>query len=429
MPRPVLCSVACALALSLAPTLAAQALVEQSLATAAGAATWRLTNANGSISVAATVPGSAQLDLAAAGLAGEPYAALNVDAQAWVAAEAWTFTATFTADAALLAAPSAELVAGGIETVAAVSLNGVPLWSSTSAFRRMSADVTSVLRAGAGANTLVVAIEAPLAAAAANFAACSGFCPPLASSSNETAAIGFNYLRAPPVSFGWDFSGHFVGSGIWRPIYLRGFAGAALDEVTVVTTPAALPVPRGDAPAAWTADFVAWATGAAPAGADVTVDVAIAELGLSATARGAVATGPAGGAVPVSLAVPAALAWWPAGLGSPRLYNATVTLTADGAGGSVSTRTLEIGFRTTRLDQPPAPHGGNGSLYIFAVNGVRFFVKGANWVPSDAFPTRIMVPQNLVPKLETVVDAGFNTLRVWGGGHPQAPPFYEGAWW
>ena len=364
----------------------------------------------------------------------------------------------------------AGLVAEGIETVAAVSLNGVPLWTSTSAFRRMSADVTRLLRAGAGANALVVAIASPLAAAAANFAACTGWCPPLSSSANETAAVGFNYLRSPPVSFGWDFAPHAVGSGIWRPIFLRGYAGAALDEVTVITTPAALPVPRGDGvPAAWKADFVAWATGAAPAGAAVTVEVAIDELALRASGRGSVAAGPWGGAVAVSLAVPAALAWWPAGLGAPRLYNATVTLTADR--GSTSVRTLEIGFRHTQLDQPPAPNGGAGSLYIFAVNGVRLYVKGANWVrctapapppaaaaqelplcprripmpsilrappsfracaappqvPTDAFPARITEAVNVVPKLETFVDAGFNTLRVWGGGHPQAAPFYEAA--
>ena len=358
------------------------AVVVQPLSSGAGVS-WRLSNANGSVSVPGSVPGAAHLDLLRAGLAGELYAALNVDALAWVAGEDWTYTATFTAEAALLAAPSAELVAEGIETVAAVSLNGVPLWTSTSAFRRMSADVTRLLRAGAGAHALVVAIASPLAAAAANFAACTGWCPPLSSSANETAAVGVTSLRAPPVSFGWDFAPHAVGSGIWRPIFLRGYAGAALDEVTVITTPAALPVPRGDGvPAAWKADFVAWATGAAPAGAAVTVEVAIDELALRASGRGSVAAGPWGGAVAVSLAVPAALAWWPAGLGAPRLYNATVTLTADG--GSTSVRTLEIGFRHTQLDQPPAPNGGAGSLYIFAVNGVRLYVKGANWVRCTA---------------------------------------------
>ena len=419
---------ASALTLALALATAAPPVALQQPLTSASGVSWRLTNANGSVSVAATVPGAAHLDLAAAGVVGEPYAGLEVAAQAWVAGEAWTFTGAFTADVALLGAASVELVADGIETVSAVSLNGAPLWASTSAFRRMSADVTGLLRAGAGANTLVVAVASPLAAAAASYAACTGFCPPLAASPNETAALGFNYLRAPPVSFGWDFAPAFVGSGIWRPIFLRGYAGAVLDEVTVVTTPAVLPVPRGDgATAAWTADFVIWCTGAPgtpPAGTSVTVDVAISGGAGSATGRGIVHAGP-GNAVEVSVAVPAALAWWPAGLGAPRLYNATVTLTAEG--GSASARTFEFGFRTTRLDQPPAPHGGAGSLYAFAVNGVRFFVKGANWVPTDAFPTRIAALENVSPKLETFLDAGFNTLRVWGGGHPQAPPFYESA--
>ena len=413
-----------------APTVsAAAASVVQSLYSDDGSdVSWRLTNANGSIAVPARVPGAAHLDLAAAGLAGEPYAALNVDAQDWVMSEAaWTFTATFTAEDALLAAPAIELVAEGIETACVVSLNGARLWTSTSAFRRMSADVKAALRAGAGANTLVVAIASPLATAAANFASCTGFCPPLATSPNETAAVGFNYLRAPAVSFGWDFAPHFVGSGIWRPIFLRGYAGAALDDVTVVTTPQALPVPRGaGATAAWTADFAVWATGAtASGGATVTVDVAISGGAGGASARGVVLAGPVSSAVQVSVSVPAALAWWPAGLGAPQLYNATVTLTADE--GSTSTTEFEFGFRTVALEQPKAPGTGGGSLYIFAVNGVRFFAKGANWVPTDAFPSRIAAPENLLPKLEALVDAKFNTVRVWGGGHPQSSPFYEAA--
>lgn len=200
---------------------------------------------------------------------------------------------------------------------------------------------------------------------------------------------------------------------------LRGIDAAVLEEVTLVTTPAVQPVPLSPAQAAWTAVVTAHVT-AYRAGVAATVAVAI-----DGVATGSVhAMLPEGSSdVSVHLSAASVDAWWPHGLGAPSLYNATVTLTVDGTL-EASSQHLRMGFRTVSLEQPPAPDS-RGTLYYFTVNGHALMVKGANWVPPDAFDARASSRALLAPKIASFLAAHYNTLRVWGGGYPMADAFYQ----
>jgi beta-galactosidase/beta-glucuronidase len=227
----LLCLITCA--------CAAVAEIVVSLDTAAGIANWTVSNANGTLKSPAEVPGSCSLDLLRAGVIGEPYAELYVDAQHWIADEpVWTYEGTFSIDSSLLQYGSIELVSLGIDTVANVSLNGEQLWSQRSAFARNVASVRQLLVAGT--NTLRVDIASPNASALANAAACptsegANGAPPLCPALGDdgfNGTIGFNYLRKPAVHFGWDFAGNFLPSGIWQPISLRAYNAVVIDHVT-----------------------------------------------------------------------------------------------------------------------------------------------------------------------------------------------------
>ena len=357
-----------------------------SLDSAAGLATWRVANANGSIDVAATVPGLIHLDLLGAGVISEPYAGLNVDVQHWVAEEpAWTWTATFASMPELAGKRHVELVAEGIDAVADVSLNGARVWSGSSAFMRYVAPVA--LADGAN-NTLVVYVQSPLTASAAAFAACpsepGAYCPPLASDGNASAVFqGVNYVRRAPVSFGWDFAPNFAPSGVWRSMFLRGYDDAVADEVTVVTTPMAPPSPA--AASAWVAVFTVYATAAAD-GVAVVARVEV-DLGGGNTVAGeaaAVLSAGSGNAVNVTISFPAVQSWWPSGFGGqPVSYPATASIAVNSTGEAWSLAPFPLTFKSVALHTPSAPDG-NGKLYYFDVNGQPFFAKGSNWVPNDA---------------------------------------------
>lgn len=56
--------------------------------------------------------------------------------------------------------------------------------------------------------------------------------------------------------------------------------------------------------------------------------------------------------------------------------------------GPLDVRRHRVGFRTVRLDMLPDEHDGEpGTSFVILVNDQPVFVRGANWIPDDAFPT------------------------------------------
>jgi beta-mannosidase len=65
-----------------------------------------------------------------------------------------------------------------------------------------------------------------------------------------------------------------------------------------------------------------------------------------------------------------------------------------------------------------------GSSFYFEVEGKPIYMKGANYIPLDAFVTR-MTKDDYRKMLMMAKDANMNMLRVWGGGIYEDDYFYE----
>jgi beta-mannosidase len=117
--------------------------------------------------------------------------------------------------------------------------------------------------------------------------------------------------------------------------------------------------------------------------------------------------------------------WWPAGVGLQPLYN--VTATVNFAGNPVTlSATRRVGFRffalVTGNDTDPAyvqqaaDADGTDTLgMLFRVNGAVIFSRGANMIPMEELEGRLDATAHRV-LVQSAVDGGMNTLRVWGGG-------------
>lgn len=147
--------------------------------------------------------------------------------------------------------------------------------------------------------------------------------------------------------------------------------------------------------------------------------------------------------------------WWPNGMGDQPLYKLQVSVLADGTDGTadvVDERTEQIGLRQLELIREPAPplemcaapggsesegtnageadeHGTSDASaekesFVFMVNGRRFFVKGANFIP-----VRVHYHQADSGDYDQTVlsarQAHMNMLRVWGGGFYEQRAFYN----
>ena len=81
----------------------------------------------------------------------------------------------------------------------------------------------------------------------------------------------------------------------------------------------------------------------------------------------------------------------------------------------------KIGLRTLELVQTP---DSVGASFYFELNGVPVFMKGANYIPQDNFPSRV-TDEKYKQTIQTAVDANMNMLRVWGGGIYEKDIFYD----
>ena len=122
--------------------------------------------------------------------------------------------------------------------------------------------------------------------------------------------------------------------------------------------------------------------------------------------------------------------WWPNGLGSQDMYEATVTISDNGKEHESVIVTNEIGFRTIVWNGTPitdeqiAQGIAPGSNWHFEINGQDFFAKGANLVPPDVFWAR--VDEAHMRELFGLAQSGnYNMLRVWSSGVYLADWIYD----
>jgi beta-mannosidase len=110
--------------------------------------------------------------------------------------------------------------------------------------------------------------------------------------------------------------------------------------------------------------------------------------------------------------------WWPNGYGDQPLYNLSVYNQEQYIGSRL------IGFRTVQLIQHDYGSTINGTSFYFLINYQPVFIKGSNWIPSDAFQERVS-DEKLERLLRSAQLANMNMLRVWGGGIYERDSFYE----
>jgi len=355
--------------------------------------------------VPAAVPGCVHTDLLAAGLVPDPYLDENEALLAWVGEVDWRYETTLRWDAQ--DAPEAydvvELVAEGLDTVAAVELDGTVLARTRNMHRTHRVDVTGVLTPGEHA--LAVTFAAPVPAARRM----SEELGPRPCAYEQP----FNAIRKMACSYGWDWGPALTTSGIWRPLRLHAWRTARLGAVRplVDVRPSS---GRADGAGSTGVLHVHVDVVRAPgAGGPLTVAAEVA-------GRHAEVVLAAGETVTtVELEVDDVALWWPVGHGDQPLYPVAVTLAAGDE--ALDAWSGQVGFRTVALDTTP---DDAGTPFRLVVNGEPVFARGLNWIPDDCFPTRVTAA-DVAARLGDAVDVGANLVRVWGGGLYESEDFYD----
>ncbi|MBQ1083725.1 glycoside hydrolase family 2 protein [Nocardiopsis sp. B62] len=353
--------------------------------------------------VPATVPGCVHTDLLDRGLIEDPYLDDNEDGLGWIGRTDWRYTRTLEGlDPSVGAAERVDLVCEGLDTVAEVRVGGREVGRTANMHRSYRFDVTGALAEGGPAPALDVVFASPYRYAEGNRERMGA----LPGAYDEP----YQYIRKMACNFGWDWGPTVVTSGIWRPIRLHAWSTARLASVRPLVS-----VSEDASLGRVSAHVEVERTGP---GADL-------PLTLTATVGGAttaVTLGPGRTEAVLDLVVTAPALWWPRGHGDQPLHDLVVELSGAGPRTPLlDTWQRRIGFRNVAVRSEP-DHEGTG--FAVQVNGRDVLVRGANWIPDDAFPSRIG-RDRYRERIEQARDAGINLLRVWGGGMYESEDFYE----
>lgn len=346
---------------------------------------WRMREADSETWHSAHVPGSVYADLMADGTMPDPFWRENeLDAFERMKKD-YVYQRTFTVTEAQLAHPHVELVCEGLDTLAHVSLNGREIAFADNMHITWVWDVKEQLHAGE--NTLEIRFDSPILYCAKKAEEAPGW-------ESSDATPGFRHLRKAHCMFGWDWGPRLPDAGIWRPIFLRTWDTARLENALMlqahhdgVVDVTIRPEIAGES--AWSAEITA--------------------------PDGEVLTLPETTAAEQVITIEHPQLWWPNGLGKQPLYRVTVRL----ATGDM--RVWRIGLRTMTVSREKDEWGEE---FCHVVNGVKVFAMGADYIPEDNILARV-TPERTRHLLEDCKAANFNAIRVWGGGYYPDDAFYD----
>ncbi|CAG9789387.1 unnamed protein product [Diatraea saccharalis] len=337
------------------------------------------------IRVPGSVPGGVYSDLMKAGVIGDILAGFNDVQTRWVAYDTWTYTGRFNVSADVLSSAVARLVFYGIDTIAYVEVNGIPVLTTNNMFVRYAIDVKEHLKLGP--NEIKLSFESPVEAA--KHRSEKHFTLPACVPKQYNGECHVNQLRKMQASFSWDWGPAFPSVGLCKNVKTMTFQIEAKINL--------------EADQSKTVARIQNVTTATDGSAEINIQMILSDNVVRS--------------------------WWPNGYGNQNLYDLDVVLSQEN--NAVSKKHVRVGFRTLELVQVDISEKlrnatfGQGLTFHFEVNGYPLFMKGSNWIPAHVLPEYGYDKDRIDNLLLSAKEAHMNMLRVWGGGVYEDEYFYD----
>jgi beta-mannosidase len=294
-----------------------------------------------------------------------------------------------------------ELCFDGLDTLSTIFLNGAKIAFTENMHLGYSFSVKKYLLKGI--NSIQVDFESPVMNMRDKYDR-----KPIWTT--EVAMKGHSYLRKSHTQFGWDWGPQLPDMGIWKPVCLKIYNTAKIEDYYVVQK---------------------HRRGGKSVDLDISLDFIIHEFSKLLTAKIQVKDAEnkviltssidvKSNKENVKLSIENPKLWWPNNLGEQYLYEVSIKLFLKEE--VMDSKNFKIGLRTLTLDQSPRENGRN---FAFVCNGVEFFAMGANYIPQDALAARGENKEKLSHLLVDCSRVNYNCIRVWGGGTYASDYFYD----
>ncbi|MEI7492301.1 MAG: glycoside hydrolase family 2 protein [Bacteroidota bacterium] len=356
---------------------------------------WEFRQAGTAAWYPASVPGCVQLDLLKNRIIPDPFYRTNEDSVQWVATKDWEYRRVFFAGPEMLSSGHIDLVFEGLDTYAKVFLNDSLLIATNNMFREWKAEnIKRMLKPG---NNVIRVL----------------FLSVINQNNEIYSKLNIKLpgdekvvCRKAAYNFGWDWGPKLVTMGLWKPVYLSMYRNIELQDARFIQKKLS--------------DSAAFMSGVFTIYSDTAVTAIIrVDNDSIPLATHSVSLNKGKNIIRLDFIIRNPKLWWPNGMGSPFLYPLNYYCFL--ADEMVGKGRRKVGLRTIELKQEK---DSIGDSFTFLVNHMPVFIKGANYIPQDNFPSRV-ADSTYRTLLEEVKSLNMNMLRVWGGGIYEKDIFYD----
>lgn len=354
-------------------------------------------NSNENISYMCDVPCSVYKTLIDCKAIENPFYRENEEAATEISEEDYCFSKAFEADGEILSQDFIKLCFDGLDTICEVRLNGHLLGKTNNMHCSYEFDVKGILKGGE--NRLEVLCRSPIKYI------------------NEKQAQrrlwgvghamdGYTHIRKPHCMFGWDWGPKLPDMGIWRDVTLCGYGEGRICDIYFTQNHL-----EGRVNLDCDVGFENYSCD------EIMLKVYSPDGEL--LCENSVGIAPSDKKSRLSCKITNPLLWWANGYGKQPLYRAVVTLCKNGS--EIHSKAHNIGLRTLTVSQEADVWGNE---FCFKLNGKKIFAMGGNYIPEDQIVSRC-TKEKTERLLQSCVEANYNFIRVWGGGHYPSDEFYD----
>jgi len=358
----------------------------------------------------ADVPEEIHATLRKAGMIRGQVYSKDTDEERWIEEADWVYYKEFFARPSLKAG-RVVLAFEGLDTFCDIYLNGVKIGSGNNMHVPFRAEIGDVLKYGER-NVLIV-----------RFYSAVKFVEDMDQKGIFSITTSDRILaRKAQMNYSWDFCGRCVTTGIWKDVRIQSSNDAQIDSYYLYTRSIEdgvarlgleVEVDRLERELDRPADGLARPEGDDNGGYSLSVS-------LGKDSRVVLAReGSLREFAALELTIDDPALWWPRPYGQPELYDFCLTLKRDGE--IIHEKRQKFGIRTVEIIQE---NQADGRSFIFAVNGRRLFIRGANWVPLHVVYTEI-ADRDYEEAIDYAANGNISMLRIWGGGIYESHRLFE----
>ena len=331
------------------------------------------------VSCSVSVPGGIYAALYDAKFIPDPYFAQNEKLTQWPGRVEWDFSRQIDISSSFVAKRSVVLRLEDVDCFADVYLNGSKVGSTGNRFRRYDFDVKPFLKEGR--NDLRVRFHST-----ENISYAEAKKYDRQFNIANATVTNINLVRTVQCHGGWDWGITQMDTGLMGEVRLIAVDDFRIDYIYTVQK--------------------------------FTEDYSNCEISVFAEITNADGTHEIAKDV-VNVSNPKL--WWPNGSGPQNMTSISFSVKGRQMTKRLGLRKVDI---INDIDEKPDPvDGKKGRQMTVSVNGRRIFMKGADWIPCDAFENRQRGHYRQL--LEDARLSHMNMVRVWGGGQFEHPEFYD----